>query len=419
MSFRFQKRVSVAPGVRLNFSKRGISTTVGRQGASVSLGKKGLYGNIGIPGSGLSYRSRLDKGAAGQRHYESTEKLPYDANLVYDDSSHSFTFVDRMGDELPANHLRELKKQNASKLKELYKEKEREINEQTTKLLEIHHELSPPKTVSEIENEIREETTVTASPPQREEIYLREKAKLENETSSFLKVLRFLSPKQKDEFNERVKQQTIETFNNEQASYDELIELAKQERTYRIDLLHRMMAGSLEAMDEWLTMMLEKLDFPIDTDIDFQVLGPKTVYVDVKLPPLQVVPVSKASILKSGKLKIERKSKKQQRNHYAKMVGGAALYLSSYIFSLLPNCDRIVLSGYTIEPDPVTGHDNEWYLYSIDVDRETLYTLKMRQVHPIQSFKQFHPRMDATKTYIFKPITPYEPEEITVYEKQA
>ncbi|WP_083465246.1 DUF4236 domain-containing protein [Thalassobacillus sp. C254] len=43
MSFRFQKRVSVAPGVRLNFSKRGISTTVGRQGHLSPLEKRSLW----------------------------------------------------------------------------------------------------------------------------------------------------------------------------------------------------------------------------------------------------------------------------------------------------------------------------------------------------------------------------------------
>lgn len=59
MSFRFGKRVKIAPGITLNFGKRGISTTLGPRGASVNLGRKGVYLNASIPGTGLSWRSRV------------------------------------------------------------------------------------------------------------------------------------------------------------------------------------------------------------------------------------------------------------------------------------------------------------------------------------------------------------------------
>jgi hypothetical protein len=53
---RFQKRVSVLPGVKVNLSKSGVSTSVGGKGASVNLGAKHQTINLGIPGTGLSYR---------------------------------------------------------------------------------------------------------------------------------------------------------------------------------------------------------------------------------------------------------------------------------------------------------------------------------------------------------------------------
>ena len=59
MAFRFQKRVKILPGVRLNFSKRGISTTFGVRGASISKGRRGTYANIGLPGTGISYRRKI------------------------------------------------------------------------------------------------------------------------------------------------------------------------------------------------------------------------------------------------------------------------------------------------------------------------------------------------------------------------
>lgn len=47
------------PGVTLNFSKSGISTTIGTKGASVNIGKNGVYGNAGIPGTGIYMREKI------------------------------------------------------------------------------------------------------------------------------------------------------------------------------------------------------------------------------------------------------------------------------------------------------------------------------------------------------------------------
>lgn len=62
MALRFNKRLKIAPGVKLNISKSGISTTIGPKGASVNVGKKGTHLNAGIPGTGLSSRTKLSGG---------------------------------------------------------------------------------------------------------------------------------------------------------------------------------------------------------------------------------------------------------------------------------------------------------------------------------------------------------------------
>ena len=36
--------------------------TVGKPGLSVNVGKKGATGNVGIPGSGVSYRTKIKPG---------------------------------------------------------------------------------------------------------------------------------------------------------------------------------------------------------------------------------------------------------------------------------------------------------------------------------------------------------------------
>ena len=65
MGFRFQKRLSILPGVRINLSKSGPSTSLGPKGADVNIGRGGITTNAGIPGTGLSYRSKVgSKGGA-------------------------------------------------------------------------------------------------------------------------------------------------------------------------------------------------------------------------------------------------------------------------------------------------------------------------------------------------------------------
>jgi Protein of unknown function (DUF4236) len=55
MGFRFRRSVKILPGVRLNFGKRGISTSIGVRGAHVTFGKTGTRTTVGLPGSGMSY----------------------------------------------------------------------------------------------------------------------------------------------------------------------------------------------------------------------------------------------------------------------------------------------------------------------------------------------------------------------------
>jgi len=60
--FRFRKTISVLPGVKVNLSKTGVSTSVGGKGATLNVGHGKKNVTLGIPGTGLSYRTQ----ASGQ-----------------------------------------------------------------------------------------------------------------------------------------------------------------------------------------------------------------------------------------------------------------------------------------------------------------------------------------------------------------
>jgi hypothetical protein len=55
MGFRFHRSIRLFPGVRLNLSKSGVSTSIGRPGAWFTFGPRGTRTTVGLPGTGLSY----------------------------------------------------------------------------------------------------------------------------------------------------------------------------------------------------------------------------------------------------------------------------------------------------------------------------------------------------------------------------
>lgn len=56
MGFNFRKSFKIAPGVRLNVSKKGVTgVSVGGKGARVTVGKKAVRSSVSAPGTGVSF----------------------------------------------------------------------------------------------------------------------------------------------------------------------------------------------------------------------------------------------------------------------------------------------------------------------------------------------------------------------------
>lgn len=67
MGLKFRKRIKIAPGIYINISKSGVSTSIGGKGATINIGKKGTKATLGIPGTGLSYSTKMTDGKRKQK----------------------------------------------------------------------------------------------------------------------------------------------------------------------------------------------------------------------------------------------------------------------------------------------------------------------------------------------------------------
>jgi hypothetical protein len=53
MALRFQRRIKLMPGVRLNLGLHGAGLSVGPRGLHVGMNRRGMYTSAGIPGTGI------------------------------------------------------------------------------------------------------------------------------------------------------------------------------------------------------------------------------------------------------------------------------------------------------------------------------------------------------------------------------
>ncbi len=65
MHVRFRRTFRLIPGVRLNVSKHGVSTTVGSRGMHLTFNRSGVRQAVGLPGTGLSETGYLLGGSHG------------------------------------------------------------------------------------------------------------------------------------------------------------------------------------------------------------------------------------------------------------------------------------------------------------------------------------------------------------------
>ncbi len=67
MAFRLFRRLRIAPGLTLNFSKSGMSISAGPRGAKVTVGPRGIRQTVGLPGTGIHYSKHTSYSGNQQR----------------------------------------------------------------------------------------------------------------------------------------------------------------------------------------------------------------------------------------------------------------------------------------------------------------------------------------------------------------
>ncbi|MGE4532244.1 DUF4236 domain-containing protein [Halomonas sp.] len=399
MAFRFQRRIRLAPGVRLNLSKRGLGLSVGPRGASLSLGPSGVHGHAGIPGTGLSYRQKL--GGAGRRGKSErgaatllAQRLAEGERLALAlevEENGQIRYFHADGTPMSDAEAREVRRHAEASLRELLQAHCERLNADLDRLGRLHEETPAPEATGYAMRDFDEPPPPPFQPqPPTWWHALWPPAKRAREAQN---------RRQRAEFDERYR-----AWEWRKAEHD-AAEFARHRRE------SEGVWDDPEAMEATLRERLEEIDWPRETLIDFD-LGSdiSTIAVDIDLPGEEEMPDRYWGMPpKQLKLSPRRLSDTRQRKLYRDHVHGIAFRVLGAVFARLPGVKEARVSGYRQVTDPATGAERDQYLYSVKVTRTQWQAIRfdrLDQVDPVAALEAFTLRRDMTKTGIFRDIEP-------------
>lgn len=323
MGVRFNRSIKLGNFLRINFSKNGVSATIGKKGASINIGGKGTYLNLspaalGIKGTGVSYRTKI----GGKK---TSKKKKNEINENYD-------YVEDVAVE-------EVEEVEESKTVSKDYEVVEQYNDNLNAEINLHH--YSPKVMS------------------------------------------------KDEYIEKV-----EKLDND--SEKELHQLS-------ID-------GDEDIIESFVGTFMNNIELAYDASVNYE-LEDHILYVDLDLPEIENLKNEYPAIVKD-KLVFKKKTSKQLKEEYARLVMSLGVYLSANFFNLSPYIDQIVVSAFTTARDN-NGDLVDQYLYSVKYTRDIFMETDFEKLDDLYNFiLKFENRINMSSAYAFKPIKPYEMESV-------
>lgn len=388
MGIRFRKYISLAPGVRINLTGSGVSLTTGPRGGSVNIGSRGVYGNAGLPGTGIYTRSRIDSKSPVSEDEAGFSSMKVSITIKDDGT---LVFVDGNGTPLPESVIAAAKKQKGGLIKDYIQKKCDEINAQIEALGQIH--LNTPQPV------LPKFSLSSFDVPKPEQPAL----KVPGFFSRLIKPWR--------EGVERENQARIEEYEKAMLDWDKAKSQFEELQKIQREQIGRIMAGDPEGVQQYLETALGDIVWPRETKVSFAMHDDDTLVFEVDLPEIEEMPTKTASVPQRGmKLSVKEMGPVQVQKLYMRHVHGVGFRIIGEAFSASPKTNTVILSAYSQRPNKATGQVENQYLYSVKVERAAWSRINFENLDSIdivEALAQFDLRREMSKTGVFKGIAPF------------
>ena len=434
MGLRFRKSITLIPGVRVNLGLKGVCLSVGPRGVSVNASSRGVYGNVGIPGSGISYRTRLNNSAQGNNFQarSQSETSTASVNIFINDTGVVEAF-DESGVRLPPRYVKAAEQQNPDVYQAFLTQQKDKINTLTQKLTGLVLAIPEPKYRSTL---IDRPFTLQIPHKEQNPVLLPEQPKgpsrpqvswIDNGISFFRTRKAKQYERNKEEYLQALadwknlqekhqrEQSRIEQAHQEQMARYQAEENAHNAETQALqNKREQLLKENTDTMYEVFEDAVHEIDWPRETRISFNFSScGKQLYIDVDLPEIEDFPAREACI-SGSRLRIKKVTATQQRSMYAHHIGSIGLLLCGIGFNRLPTTRQVVVSGLSQRKDNRTGYINDEYLYSCNMTRRQFSQLSfanLAELNPMAALGLGELRCKMSKTHILKPIEPFSEQE--------
>ena len=446
MGLRFRKTVSLGKGVRLNFAKSGVSTSVGPRGASVTFGKNGTYANIGLPGTGLSYRKRIGGSAANSRTRRDvagasaidniasyTGATDYAFQTVISEKG-EILFFDESGKQIEDKKLISLLRRHPQYLDakdhfeaealEVSRKYASQLQRDTESFVEIYR-LSP-KIKSEMDfrrhrSELRpKQYQVKAYPqpaPSKDSIrsLLVQDAEKNVQPTLPWKREEAIASYVDDRLNAGYLE-AVEAWQREKSAYESSQDKDRREFEKKAEDRYRKSLRKLDAAIsgnksyiEWaVEKWMAKCTLPLEVEGSFDYLSYcRVLLVDLRLPNIDELPQTYAVQKATGAYSERRKPQKQLREEHAACNLGLMVYVAACLFNISPAISEIVMSGFLVGRNK-GGSVEDQCVVSTRYTRAAFSQCDYAIESPEKTILKFENRLNLTATKIFKPVQPLQ-----------
>ena len=399
MGFRFRKSIKIAPGLKLNFGKRGSSISVGGRGGTLTFGSSGIKATVGIPGTGISYTEKIGgKPKSRQRQHSKSSKsasLPQkiNASLRISDAG-KVEFIDNNGNALSPKLQKLVLEQNGARIRSFLEQESERWNQGTDEILNIHLNTPPPnKKILFVPKQFDISKPIPPIPKQ----------------AGLLGML----IKSRKEAIQRENELAQQKYEHELAMWEKSRQKHEESENSRKWLIEMGRCSDTEKMQEFLEYIFAEIEFPRETLLSFQVEPDrKSVMIDVDLPEIEDLPTEQASIAENGmKLNIKKCSESQLRKYYMNHIHGIGFRVIGQTFVALPTIEKVLCSGYSQRLDKASGQIKDEYLFSVRVKREEWEKINFGNLKEIDlpaCLGSFDIRRKMTKTGVFTAIIPFD-----------
>lgn len=443
MGMRFRKSVKICKGVKVNFSKSGASLSLGGRGHSMNFGGRGVRSTVGIPGTGLSYSTKVGGShkSRSSSHRSSSSRSGSRSNAVAVPKSVQLKMspdgrveiLDGKGNIITdqsvvrkikasdsyKNMVQNLEGQRQDMLEQAYNEAKAENDgfieiyklapqvDRQDQYVQILNSLKPPvyqRRQYEIpyptEATVRDQLMQEAKDTVQGSIFKVGKLRKEYVDANIQSQLNAAIAgwtQDKDSFELQENEREVSENERYTAEFN-------SSRLYMSNLIN----GEDEVVSEAVESWIASCELPVEINVDYEWnQNNGMMYLDVDLPEIEDIPENEVVRLASGNLKEKKKTQATLKQEYANLVFGLAIFISANIFNASPAIHGIVMSGYTQRRNKA-GEVNDEYVYSIKFTREIFENSVLANVNPMDFCMRFENRSNVTSTMLMKKIQPYE-----------